>query len=118
MPRGGPRCAGPAGGYDHLGGYCDDAEVEAYEGCRGERIGDSALEDEIDVHQAVADDRPAEGEGDEDQRKAGELSIRSGDGEIEQIGDDVEQGEGVIASRVPRVSHFSCCRSRADSARR
>ncbi len=71
-----PTCAGPgqAGRDDHLCGYCDDAEVEPDERCRGERVGDAALEDEIDVHQAVADDRPTEGQRDEDQRKAGELS--------------------------------------------
>ena len=96
----------------------DDAEVEADEGGGGERVGDAALEDEIDVHQAVADDGPAEGEGEEDERKAGELSHQVRDGEVGEVGDDVEEGEGRDASSVPRVSHFSCWRSSADSARR
>ena len=58
---------------DDLGGERDDAEVEADEGGGGEGVGDAALEDEVDVHEAVADDGPAEGERKEDEREAGEL---------------------------------------------
>ena len=47
----------------------DDAEVEADQGGGGERVGDAALEDEVHVHQAVADDGPAEGQRQEDQRE-------------------------------------------------
>ncbi len=72
----------------------DDAEVEANEGGRGERVGDAAFEDEIDVHQAVADDRPTEGEGYEDKRKTGELSDGVWGGDVREIRNDVEQGEG------------------------
>ena len=50
---------------DELGGDGDDAEVDADQGGGGKRIGDAALEDEVDVHQAVADDGPAEGEREE-----------------------------------------------------
>ena len=50
-----------------LGDEGDDAEVEADEGGGGEGVGYAALEDEVDVHEAVADDGPAEGEGQEDE---------------------------------------------------
>ena len=46
---------------DGFGGEGDKAKVGAHQGGGGERVGDAPLEDEVDIHQAVADDRPAEG---------------------------------------------------------
>ena len=68
-------------GMDDLAGDCDDAEVDTYERGGRERIGDAALEDEIDVHETVTHDGPAEGEGQEDQRKPRELCERAGIGQ-------------------------------------
>ena len=56
-----------------FGGDGDDREVEADERGGGEGVGDAALEDEVDVHEAVADDRPSEGERKEDERERDEV---------------------------------------------
>ena len=85
--------AGEAG-VEHLRGDGDDAEVEADQRGGRERVGDATFEDEIDVHQAVADDGPAEGEGKNDQREAGELGLEAGDVPVGQVGDGVKQREG------------------------
>ena len=53
--------------WTHLSGEGDSAEVEADEGGGGEGVGHAALEDEVDIHEAVADDGPAEGEREEDE---------------------------------------------------
>ena len=96
----------------------DDAEVEADNGGGRERVGDAALEDEIDIHQSVTDDGPAEGERQEDQRKPGELGQQAGTVRSKRYGMTQKSVNGAIASNVPRVSHLSCCRSSADSALR
>ena len=79
---------------DDLSGEGDDGEVEADEGGGREGVGDAALEDEVHVHEAVADDSPGEGERQEDQREADEVGDGGGDDEVGEEGDDVEEGEG------------------------
>ena len=49
------------------------AEVDAGNGGGGERVGHAAAEDDVHVHQPIANNRVAEGERDEDQRQGGEL---------------------------------------------
>ena len=50
-----------------LGEERDDAKVEADQGRRRQGVGDAALEDEVDVHEAVADDSPGEREWQKDE---------------------------------------------------
>src|SRR5579871_1016154 len=47
---------------DHLSNEGDDTEVAAEQRRRGEGVGYAALEDQVGVHQPVANDGPAEGE--------------------------------------------------------
>ncbi len=79
---------------DHLRREADDAEVNTDERGSCQRIGDAALEDEVDVHQAVADDGPAEGEREDDQADGGALGHQAGDGDVQQQRNDVEEREG------------------------
>src|SRR5665213_296995 len=81
-------------GVYELGGKGDDAKVEADQGGGRERVGDAALEDEVDVHEAVTDDGPTEGERKQDQRKDGEAREVVGRGGVREERDDVEGGEG------------------------
>ncbi len=62
-------------GVDDLTCESDDAEVNSDQSGGRQGIGDAALEDEIDVHEPVTDDGPAEGEGKDDQRETGELLL-------------------------------------------
>ena len=63
---------------DHHGGQRDDAEVGSQYQAGGQRVSHAALEDQVGVHQPVADDGPTEGQRQKD------------DGKARQIG---EQGE-------------------------
>ena len=72
----------------------NDGEVEGDEGGGGEGIGDAALEDEVDVHEAVPDDGPGEGKGQEDEGEADDVLEDGVYRDVEQEGNDVEQGEG------------------------
>jgi hypothetical protein len=67
-------------GVDLFGDERDDAEVDADQSAGGQRVGHAALEDEVGVHEPVADDGPAEGERQEDEREAGELREHAGTG--------------------------------------
>ena len=50
-----------------------DAKVAAHDQPSGQRVGHAALEDQVGVHQPVADDGPTEGERQKDQRKPGQI---------------------------------------------
>lgn len=80
-------------GVDHLAGQRNDAKVNSDERCGSEGVGNAAFEDEVDVHEPVADDRPAKGKGKNDERETGGLRYLAVDRPVCQVGDDVEQGE-------------------------
>ena len=79
---------------DHDGDERDDAEVASEDEAGGEGVGHAALEDEVSVHEPVADDGPTEGERQEDQRQAGQVGEQAGRVEVKQEGDSVKEGEG------------------------
>ena len=56
------------------------------------------LEDDVDVHEAVAQDGVGPGEGDEGEGKDGHFLVVAGDG-AHEIGDDVDEGEGEDADK-------------------
>ena len=78
---------------DHLRGDGDSREVHADQGSGRERVGDAAFEDQIDVHEAVAHDRPAERKWDQDERQAGHFGERARNGKVRHVGDGVEERE-------------------------
>ena len=51
-----------------IGGQSNDAEVCANQCYGRQRISHTTLEDQVGIHQSVADDGPAEGEWKEDER--------------------------------------------------
>jgi hypothetical protein len=79
---------------NHFGDERNDAEVSAEDESRGQRVGDAALEDQVGVHQPVADDGPGERERQKHQRKAGQIGQQLWRIQVEQIGDGVEKREG------------------------
>ena len=81
-------------GVHHHGDERDDAEVAAQDQAGGQRVGHAALEDQVGVHQPVADDGPTEGERQKDQRQAGQLGEQAGRIEVKEEGDGVKQREG------------------------
>ena len=80
-------------GMDKLCREGNHAKVEADQGCRRQRIGDAAFEDQVDIHQAVAHDRPRKGERKKDEREPDQVGEESRDRNVEQKRDDVEKSE-------------------------
>ena len=72
--------------------HADRGEVRRRDRARGDGVGHAALEDQVHVHQAVAEDGVAEGQRQEHQRQHGNLhrQRRRAPG---QVGDDVEDRE-------------------------
>ena len=70
-----------------------DAEVQAHQRSGRQRVGHAALEDQVDVHQAVAHDRPAERQRKQDQREQRDARQRAGHVRVCQERDDVQRGE-------------------------
>ncbi len=81
-------------------GVCDlareghDHEVHTDESGGGEGVGHAALEDEVGIHEPVADDGPGKGEWQEDEAEADDLGDREGDRQVEQVGNRVQHREG------------------------
>jgi hypothetical protein len=71
----------------------DDAEISAQDKASGQRVGHAALEDQVSVHQPVANDGPTEGERQKDQREAGQIGDEQPGLAIEQKGNGVKEGE-------------------------
>ena len=65
-----PRSGARQASVHHFRRESDRTEVKANQCSRCQGIGDAALENQVDVHQAVADDRPAKGKGQKDQANA------------------------------------------------
>ena len=63
----------------------DDAEVAADKQRGGQRIGHAALEDQVGIHQPVADDCPTEGERQKDQREPGQVGEQAWRLEVQQV---------------------------------
>ena len=78
---------------DHDRDEGDDAEVAAEDERRGQRISHAALEDQVGVHQPVADDGPTEGERQKHQREAGEIREQVRRVELQQIRNRVKERE-------------------------
>ncbi len=77
---------------DHLSGKRHRAEIDGDERSSGQGISHAALEDKVDVHQPVTDDRVAEGEGQKYQAEhAGLAQQRAGRRPRHQIRNGVEQ---------------------------
>ena len=87
---------------DELSDQRDDAEVGAEQGCGGEGVGHAALEDQVGIHQPVADDGPAEGQRKKDQRESSQLGQQARHADVEQERNCVEQSEGT--DRQPRAA--------------
>ncbi len=77
----------------HFAGYRDQAEVDTDHGGRRERVGDAAFEDQVHVHQPVANDGPAEGQRQDDQRNDGQLLHQDRNRDVGQVRNDVQQRE-------------------------
>ena len=89
------QAGGPGAGHARvhdLRRHADRAEVETQNGRRRQRVGHAALEDDVHVHQPVADDGVAEGQGQEHQREGRDRHQPAGQS-AGQERDDVEQGE-------------------------
>ena len=56
----------------HLRGQGDHAEIGSQQQTGGQRVGHAPLEDQVGIHQPVANDGPAEGQGQEDDGKSGQ----------------------------------------------
>ena len=72
--------------------HADGREVRGGNRAGSDGVGHAALEDQVHVHQAVAEDGVAEGQRQEDQRQHGNLHPQPGH-RAEQVGDDVEERE-------------------------
>ena len=57
-------------------------------------IGNPTLEDQVDIHQAVADDRPAKGQRQKDQANPTQLGQGARNGNASEKGDDIQHCEG------------------------
>ena len=77
-----------------LGDEGDDAEIDGDECAGGQGVGDASFEDEVGVHEPVADDGPTESERQEDEGEAGELLQKDGNGDAGEVGDGVKECEG------------------------
>ena len=76
-----------------FGGQGHDAEVAAQEQTGGEGVGHTALEDEVSVHQPVANDGPAESQRQEDDGEAGDTVERPGKANVEQERHGIKERE-------------------------
>src|SRR5271165_1145251 len=65
-------CVGQMG-VDLLGDERHDGEIGADQRARRQSVGNAALEDEVGVHEPVADDGPTEGEGEKDEGEPGDF---------------------------------------------
>ena len=65
------------------------SQVQTNQRSRGQSVGDAALEDEVDIHQAVANDRPAKSKRQKDEANARKFDQQAGDGYARKIGNDV-----------------------------
>ena len=79
---------------DHQGDERNDAEIASQDEGGGQRVGHAAFEDQVGVHQPVADDGPTEGERQKDQRQAGQIGEQAGRVEVKEERDGVKQREG------------------------
>ncbi len=72
----------------------DRAEIQSDERSRRERVSDAALEDEVHVHEPVADDGPGEGERQKDEAEPGDLVEDGRHRPVCEEGYDLQKGEG------------------------
>ena len=79
---------------NHDGDQRDGTEVAAEDQAGGQRVGHAALEDQVSVHEPVADDGPTEGEGENDQRKTGQIGEQPGRVQVEKEGNGIKQRKG------------------------
>ena len=75
-------------------GQGNDAEIAPEDEAGSQRISHTPLEDQIGIHQPVTDDGPAEGERQEDQRQPGQLGEQARHGQVQHVGNGVEEREG------------------------
>ena len=80
-------------GLSESGGDGKKREIDADEGGGGEGVGDAALEDEVDVHHAIAHDGPAEGEREDDHADAGDFGEGIGHGDVGHVGNGGQERE-------------------------
>src|SRR6185369_208025 len=78
---------------EQFGGHTDRCEVDSGNRTCGERVRHAALEDQVDVHQPVAEDGVSKGQRQEYQRQYSCLH-RQGWRRSPQVGNHVEEGEG------------------------
>jgi hypothetical protein len=74
--------------------HADQRQSSGRDGAGGNGVRHAALEDQVDVHQAVAEDGVAEGQRQKHQREHRDLHGRRRASRPEQIGDYVEEREG------------------------
>ena len=72
---------------DEVTGDRDQQEIQPDDGRSRQRVSDAALEDQVDIHQAVTNDGPAEGERQYHKRDTGELLEDPGNRHVGKIGD-------------------------------
>ena len=89
-----PRSRAGQAGVHHLSRDRDRTKVKADQGSRRQGVGDAALENQVDVHQAVADDGPAKGQGQKDQANAPQPDQNAGNRNAGEKRDDVQHREG------------------------
>ena len=74
--------------------HCDCPEVNANQGSGGQGVGDTPLENKVDVHQAVAHDGPAKGQGQKDQANTRQLDQHAGHRNAGEKRDDIQHRQG------------------------
>ena len=89
-----PRARAGQAGVNHLCREGDRTKIKADQGSRRQGVGDAALEDQVDVHQAVADNGPAEGQGQKDQANAPQPDQNAGNLNAGENRNDVQHREG------------------------
>ena len=85
--------AGQAG-VNQLGRDRDCSEIKADQCSRRQGVGDAALEDQVDVHQAVTNDGPAKGKRQKDQANSPQLGQNAGNRNAGEKRDDIQHREG------------------------
>src|SRR5579883_3475905 len=85
------RAAG--GGVENIGDESDQREIDGRDSSSGRRIGQAALEDNIHIHETVANDGVAETQRNQHEADGGELhpGLRL---RVEEEGDDVQEEKG------------------------
>ena len=80
---------------------------------RRQRVNKDATDDQLDVHQAVANNRIAKRQRNQNQRQDGSIGQPGISLGAQQITDAIQKREGRDRQQRPQTTHFICCRTTA-----